>query len=304
MIRESLVLVLVLVSILLAGCITSQPAEKGTLQLTSSPAGAEIYLDDQYRGTTPSTISDVVPESHTLEFRMKGYKSWKAVVIVPSGTSNYFAALTAQPGSEQETDIGSLETAAAPAKVMVRVSRDQMIVGDSNTFSGTATGTSSVIPTLFGPGYYANGIVLDQVKPDAASHWSYTWNPGTKIQAGTYTIIVYDAGNTVSDRTSFTVIGNGIVSVSTNSRAIGKGETIVLSGRCTTGAPNVRVVLFGPDRFGSGIELGNFPVMADQTWSFRYATDLTMPAGIYSVYVSDVPQTATGSSQFTIGYTS
>jgi hypothetical protein len=301
MIRE--ILVLILVSILLAGCISSGPAEKGTLQLTSSPPGAEIYLDNQYRGTTPSTISAVEPGSHTLEYRSKGYTSWKSVVTVSPGTSHYFGALTAQPGSGQGTEISPTAT-TAPAAVTVVVAREQMIVGDSNQVYGTAAGTGSVILVLYGPGYYKDGIILDQVKPNAVSEWSYTWNPGTKIQSGTYTIIVFDAGKTVSDRTSFTVIGNGVVSVSTNSYAVGKGEPIIFSGRCTTGAPTVRVVLFGPERFAAGIDLGTFPVMAEQTWSFRYITDLTMPAGVYSVYVSDVPQTTTGSSQFTVGFTS
>jgi len=298
MIRE--ILVLILVSILLAGCISSGPAEKGTLQLTSSPPGAEIYLDNQYRGTTPSTISAVEPGSHTLEYRSKGYTSWKSVVTVSPGTSHYFGALTAQPGSGQGTEISPTAT-TAPAAVTVVVAREQMIVGDSNQVYGTAAGTGSVILVLYGPGYYKDGIILDQVKPNAVSEWSYTWNPGTKIQSGTYTIIVFDAGKTVSDRTSFTVIGNGVVSVSTNSYAVGKGEPIIFSGRCTT---TVRVVLFGPERFAAGIDLGTFPVMAEQTWSFRYITDLTMPAGVFSVYVSDVPETTTGSSQFTVGFTS
>ena len=296
--------IIIFVSILLAGCVTSQPAESGTLQITSSPTGAEIYLDNQYKGTTPSTIPDVVPGSHILEFRMKNYKSWKAAVTVPSGTSNYDGVLTAQPGSEMGADISPTATAVAPPAVTVQVGRDQIIIGDSNLFSGTATGTSSVTLTLYGPGHYANGVVLGTVKPSAARSWSYTWNPGTKIQSGTYTIIVHDADQIVSDRATFTAIGNGEVSVSTNSRSIGNGDTIVLSGRCSTGAPSVRVVLFGPERFAGGVDLGSFPVMADQTWSFRYTTDLSMPTGIYSVYVSDVPQTTTGSSQFTLGYSS
>jgi PEGA domain len=302
MIRK--ILILIFVSILLAGCITSQPAEKGTLQLTSSPTGAEIYLDNQYRGSTPSIISDVVPGNHTLEFRMKGYRSWKSAVMVVPGTTQYFGALSAQPGSELGTDNGPAETTAAPAHVSVDVDRDQMTIGDSVTFSGTATGTGNVILMLFGPGYYKNGIVLDKVRPDAANTWSYTWNPGSKVQSGTFTIIVYDAEKTVSDRVSFRVIGNGVVSVYPSSYAVGKGEPVVLSGQCTTGASYVRVVLSGPERYSGGVDLGNFPVTAENTWSFRYTTDLSMPAGIYSVYVSDVPQTTTGSTQFTLGYAS
>ncbi|MDD1681302.1 MAG: PEGA domain-containing protein, partial [Methanoregula sp.] len=142
MIRK--ILILIAVCILLAGCVTSPPAEKGTLKLTSSPAGAEIYLDSQYRGTTPSTISDVDPGNHTLEFRSNGYKIWKSVITVPSGTSNYFAALTAtnQPGSEQEMDTTPAAT-SAPVTVTVRASREQMIIGDSMIFSGIVTGTGS-----------------------------------------------------------------------------------------------------------------------------------------------------------------
>jgi hypothetical protein len=301
MIRE--ILILIFVSILLAGCITGQPADKGTLQLTSSPTGAEIYLDNQYRGSTPSTITGVEPGNHTLEFRSKGYKSWKSVVTVPSGISNYFAALTAQPGPEQGADI-STATTTVPAVVTVQVSRDLMIIGDINTFSGTATGTGSVTLTLYGPGYYANGRVIQQVKPAAANIWSYTWNPGSAIQSGTYTMIASDAGNTASDRVQFTVIGGGVVSVTSSSYAISKGDTVTLSGRCTTGAPNVDLVLFGPERFASGVDLGTFSVTADKTWSFRYTTDSTIPTGVYTIYASDVPQTTSGSSQFTIGYTS
>jgi hypothetical protein len=300
MIRK--ILVIILFSILLAGCISSQSPEKGTLQLTSSPSGAEIYLDNQYQGSTPGTITGIEPGSHIIEYRVKGYKNWKNTITVPAGTSNFFAALTAQPGQE-EIDTGAVTT-AVPASVTVQISRERIIVGDSVVFSGTATGTSSVILTLFGPGSYENGITLDQVRVGADNAWSYTWNPGTKIRSGTYTIVAKSLGKTVSAQKDFTVIGNGDVSVTPSSYAIGQGETVTFSGRCTTGAPSVQLTVFGPERFASGVVLGSVSVTGDQTWSFRYKTDLTMPAGIYTVYVSDVPQTATGSSQFTIGFAS
>jgi hypothetical protein len=177
-----------------------------------------------------------------------------------------------------------------------------MVIGDSNTFSGTATGTGSVTLTIFGPGYYANGVVPDQVKPDSLNEWRYTWNPGTAIQSGTYTIIASDPGNTTSNRVRFTVIGGGVVTVTPSSYAIGPGETIIFSGRCTTGAPNVDLVLFGPAGLSGGVDLGTLSVTADKTWSFRYTTDSTMPTGVYTIYASDVPKTTSGSSQFTIGF--
>lgn len=301
MIRE--ILILIFVTILLAGCITDQPAETGTIQLTSLPSGAEIYLDDQFRGNTPSTITGIEPGNHTIEYRSGGYKSWKANIMVLSGTSNYFSDLTAQPDSPSSAD-SSVTKTATPTRVTITVSKERMIVKDSNIFSGTATGTSSVSLTLYGPGYYTNGIVLSQVKPNAANMWTYTWNPGSKIQSGTYTIIVDDMEKTVSDQAKFTVIGDGVVTVSPSSYAVSNGDTVTFSGRCTTGAPNVRLKLFGPERFTSEGDLGTISVTADQTWKFRYTIDSTMPTGIYTIYVSDVPETTTGSSQFTIGYAS
>lgn len=301
MIRK--ILILMFVSILLAGCISSEPAEKGTLHITSSPMGAEVYFDNQYKGTSPSTISGIAPGSYTLDIRMKGHKSWKSFITVPSGTTNYVVILTAEPGSEEPREVRPLAS-AVPAAVAVQISRSRMIVGESNLFFGAAAGTASVTLTLVGPGYYGQGVVLGTVKPDAAGGWSYTWNPGTRIQSGTYTLVVSDAGKSVSDRATFTVIGDGVVSVSPHRYAVIRGEPLVLSGRCTTGAQNVRVVLYGPGPYAGGIDLGTFPVTADQVWSYRYTTDITMPTGVYSVSVSDVPQTATASSQFTIGYAS
>lgn len=297
------IFILLLISILLAGCITSEPAEKGTLQLTSSPAGAEIYLDSQYQGTAPGTIAGVEPGSHTLEFRLKGYKSWKSVIAVSPGTANYVAAMSVLPGTEPVTDASPVAT-GEPVALTLQVSRDRIIVGDSVTFSGIATGTNAVLLTIIGPGKYSNGIALEDATPGTSDEWSATWNPGTRIQSGTYTIIATDAGKTVSRRATFTVTGDGVVSVSPSSYAVVTGETVVLSGRCTTGAPTVRVVLSGPGRFGGGVDIGNIAVMADQTWSMRYTTDLSMPAGVYSVYVSDIPQSTSGSAQFTIGFAS
>lgn len=293
--------ILIFVTILLAGCIAGGPAENGTLQLTSSPAGAEIYFDSQYWGTTPGSVSVIVPGNHTLEFRLKGYTGWKSVITVPSGTSNYGVALAAEPASQKT--VNPTSTGATPARVTVRADSNPLIVGDSNTFSGSATGTRSVALTLFGPGYYADGIQLDTVNPNSAGLWSYTWSPGTKIQSGAYTLIVYDAGKTTSGEVKFTVIGNGEVTVFPNSYALARGDTLILSGMCTTGAPSVRITLFGPGRYTSGVLLATLSVTSEKTWSFRYPVDETMPTGTYTVSVSDVPKTDTGTSQLTIGYT-
>lgn len=119
--------ILTLFSVLLAGCITGQPAASGTLQLTSSPSGAGIYLDDQFRGSTPFTLTGVVPGNHTLEFRSNGYTSWKNIIAVPQGTSNYFASLTAQQGQDLAEE-GNETGTGTPSSITIAVSKDPMIV--------------------------------------------------------------------------------------------------------------------------------------------------------------------------------
>ncbi len=288
---------------LISGCLSSQESAKGTLRLTSSPSGAEIYLDNQFRGSTPVDISGVEQGNHTLEFRYPGYQSWAAVISVSSGTSNYFAALTPRPdmqGSGKNTP----QTTVPPLKVTVQAVKPTFILGESMLFSGTGIGSKSVSLTVYGPGYYSDGVVLDQPKVNSAGLWSYLWNPGFSIQSGSYTLVVEDEFRTSSDRVEFKVIGGGEVSVASNSYSAARGESMIFSGRCTTGAQNVLLVLYGPERFSGGVELGSVSVTADKTWNFKFSLDNYMPTGHYTMYVYDIPRTSSGTTQFTVGFTS
>jgi hypothetical protein len=287
--------------VLVSGCISSQ--EKGTLQLASSPSGAQVYLDSQYQGSTPNTITNVDPGNHTLEFRYPGYQSWSTVILVSSGSSHYYAALTRLPDIPVPQDKSPLIT-PSPSQVTVQASKDIMIIGDSILFSGTSFGTDSVLLTLYGPGYYYYGVLLDKPNVNSVGSWSYTWNPGFSIQSGSYTMVVEDAKKTTSGRVEFSAVGGGVVSIAANSYAAAPGETITFSGQCTTGAQNVLLVLYGPARYSSGVELGSLSCLADKTWNFKYTLESSMPAGYYTMYVYDLPKTSSSTTQFTVGFTS
>jgi hypothetical protein len=287
--------------VLISGCISSQ--EKGTLQLASSPSGAQVYLDSQYQGSTPNTITNVDPGNHTLEFRYPGYQSWLTVILVSSGSSHYYAALTRLPDIPVPQDKSPLIT-PSPSQVTVQASKDIMIIGDSILFSGTSFGTDSVLLTLYGPGYYYYGVLLDKPNVNSVGSWSYTWNPGFSIQSGSYTMVVEDAKKTTSGRVEFSAVGGGVVSIAANSYAAAPGETITFSGQCTTGAQNVLLVLYGPARYSSGVELGSLSCLADKTWNFKYTLESSMPAGYYTMYVYDLPKTSSSTTQFTVGFTS
>ena len=295
---------IVIFCVLITGCTSIPNVGTGTLQLSSSPSGAQVYLDNQFRGYTPITITNVASGNHILEYRYSGYQSWSTTVTVSSDSSQIYAALlpisAAQPTQQAQVTTSPV---VSQAKVTVKVNKNPMIIGESNLFSGTYTGSDSVVLTLYGTGFYSKGVVLaNQIKPNSLGSWSYTWNPGSSLLSGSYTIVASDAEQTTSDSVAFGVIGGGVVSITTSSYSAATGQTITFSGQCTSGAQNVDLVLFGPGQYVGGVDFGTFPVLADKSWNFKAALDSTMPTGQYTMYVYDVPKTSSGNVQFTVGF--
>ena len=106
---------LVMLSVFLAGC-SNAPArspETGSVRILSTPSGAEIYLDSEYRGTTPATVPSVPSGNHTLEVRQNGFERWSAPVTVAAGSIvNVSATLFAIPVTVMPV---TFATAAIPA---------------------------------------------------------------------------------------------------------------------------------------------------------------------------------------------
>ena len=295
---------IVIFCVLITGCTSTPIMGTGALQLSSSPSGAQVYLDNQFRGYTPITITNVALGNHILEYQYSGYESWSTTITVSSDSSQFYAALlpisAAQPTQQAQV---TTSPAVSQAKVTVKVNRNPMIIGESNLFSGTYTGSDNVVLTLYGTGFYSKGVVLaNQVKPNSQGSWSYTWNPGSSLLSGLYTLEVSDAQKTTTDSAAFSVIGGGVVSITSSTFSATNGETVTFSGQCTSGAQNVNLVLAGPGQFAGGVDYGTFPVLADKSWNFKVTLDNTMPTGQYVMYVYDVPKTSSGNVQFTVGF--
>ena len=80
---------------------TTAPPATGSLDLSSSPEGSEIYLDRVYHGTTPS-ILDLPAGTYSLEFRHHDYASWSQTVAITAGNRSYIHASLA-PVTTQTT---------------------------------------------------------------------------------------------------------------------------------------------------------------------------------------------------------
>ncbi|WAI01870.1 PEGA domain-containing protein [Methanogenium organophilum] len=63
------------------------PDTTGQLIVSSTPAGAEVYLDNVFRGITPVTLSDIPAGSHTVTVKQTGYTDASKTVTVTGGES-------------------------------------------------------------------------------------------------------------------------------------------------------------------------------------------------------------------------
>ncbi len=65
-----------------ATLVPKQTPTTGTITVSSEPSGANVYLDNAYKGLTPITIPDVSPGTHTVELKLDGYSDWSTSVQV------------------------------------------------------------------------------------------------------------------------------------------------------------------------------------------------------------------------------
>jgi len=59
--------------------------ELGTIDVSSSPSGASIYVDSDYAGVTPESIGELTEGSHKVLLSKPGYSDWSKLVKVTSG---------------------------------------------------------------------------------------------------------------------------------------------------------------------------------------------------------------------------
>lgn|GEM_PF-1040995 len=83
-----------LILALICGC-TDVVFLQGSLSVQSDPGSAEIYLDSEYKGTTPAIIHGIGPGPHYLELRHARYPAWtQNVSIIPGQTLDIVADLS------------------------------------------------------------------------------------------------------------------------------------------------------------------------------------------------------------------
>jgi len=96
-----LALAWVVVCVLSSGCTApAEPLEtpglpqvNGSAYIVSCPPGAEVYVDNEFRGISPVTVTAIPAGSHRIGLRSDGYKSWSQNSTIDSEDETTIVAM-------------------------------------------------------------------------------------------------------------------------------------------------------------------------------------------------------------------
>ena len=63
----------------------------GTVSVSTTPGGAEVYADDQFYGNGPATLK-LKPGKHMIRVKMSGYKDWSREISTDAGSEAHLSA--------------------------------------------------------------------------------------------------------------------------------------------------------------------------------------------------------------------
>ncbi len=88
----------------------------GSINAGSTPVGAAVYVDGVLKGTSPVTVSNVVPGSRLVKFVKAGYADYSTTVSVVSGGTATVNAVLVPVGA-----VGSVSAVSVPSRAEVYV---------------------------------------------------------------------------------------------------------------------------------------------------------------------------------------
>lgn len=119
--RMPILVLSVVIAIALASCTTqveSQPsveteqenAGTGIITADSSPSGAEIFVDGEFKGTTPTALYKIPSGERIVTIRKEGFNDFqKSVAVVSGRTSEIQASLAELKPQKPKTDLTQTE---------------------------------------------------------------------------------------------------------------------------------------------------------------------------------------------------
>jgi len=141
----------------------------GRISVTSDPAGANVYLDNAYKGITPLTLESVPNGNHAIVLRLDRYEESSRWVLVNGNSPSVFVTLallptltptatstvtptgsgTIQPTTAPVEESGSLSVTTSPTGARVYVDGELKGVTPA-TIPGLSAGKHTVLLSLAG----------------------------------------------------------------------------------------------------------------------------------------------------------
>lgn len=122
------------------------PRNTGTVSVTSNPTGAQVYVDGNYQGKAPLTVT-LYPGSHTFRLTLNGYNDYVTTVYVNAGTSQTINAIM-PPGS-----FGTVKVVSLPGAMVTMDSAQQGKIPSSGTLTLNNVGSGNHLFKVTASGY-------------------------------------------------------------------------------------------------------------------------------------------------------
>ncbi len=132
-----------------------------TLTVTSTPPGAQVYLDGTSIGTTPLTKNDVTPSSHTLRLTLTGYDAYIMNITLQAGVPRTVVAFLTKTPPAAPTTAATLTVTSEPSGAEVYLDGKDTGKMTPSTFA-VAIGTHAVKVTKDGYDAYQDSVALAQ----------------------------------------------------------------------------------------------------------------------------------------------
>jgi len=130
--------------------------QTGSIYVTSTPSGANLYLDGDYLGTTPKTINEASVGNHALNLTKSGYSPYTASVNVVAGqTTNVNGNLTLIPPPTPST--GSIYVTSTPSGANLYLDGDYLGT-TPKTINETSVGNHALNLTKSGYHPYTTSV--------------------------------------------------------------------------------------------------------------------------------------------------
>ncbi len=159
-----------------SGASPPQTSADASIEVTSTPSGADIELDGSFVGTTPSTVG-VSAGDHAVSIKKGGYKRWERKLKVSSGNVNISAELEAET---KQTSLGvSAETTRPSAEAQQKTEPNQPDNAKPEIRTAETFGTVSLTSDPSGADVYVDdfrvGTTSGTFKLTAGQHYIRTF---------------------------------------------------------------------------------------------------------------------------------